>query len=208
MTDKEKLQALIDAAMRSPEPPTATLKRAVPVANTAKPPVETVAAENPVKAETETSAAPAEPLDKEAAEELGRMLDERIRRDRRKRKIEVLVTAVVLIGSALGGTFWFVQDKGRIDAVQKTMQEIRMASDPEAMAAKYNPALEKIAARGDLLNESTAAMGIDPNKDHGGDIHMEAEMKQMMGDDSGPTVGQRNRLLTQTFGDVPEKGLR
>jgi hypothetical protein len=209
MTNQEKLQALFDAAMRSPEEPSGKPKRAVPGGDAVKAPAEEPAAAEPVQAEEKPAPlSPDEALDKEAAEELGQMLDERIRRDRRKRKIEVMVTTVLLLGSALGGTFWFVQDKARIAAVNKAMEEIRMAGDPEAMAAQYNPALEKIAQRGNQLGEATAAMGVDPDKNPGGDIHMEAEMKEMMGDDAGPTVGQRNKLLVDNFGDVEEKGLK
>ncbi len=203
MTDKEKLQSLFDAAMRSPEEPGGKPKRAVPGAESAKPPEAEPAVVEPATAEEKPAViSPAEALDKEAAEELGLLLDERIRRDKRKRRIEVLLTTVALLGSALGGTVWFVQDKERVSAMTQAVDEIRTAGDPETMAANYNQALEKIAQRGNQLDSATAGMGVNPNKDHGGDLHMEAEMKQMMGKEGGATTCQRNKLLVQNFSDM------
>ncbi|HSP42140.1 MAG TPA: hypothetical protein VLO11_04665 [Luteolibacter sp.] len=200
MTDKEKLQALFDAAMRSPEEPGGKLKRAVPGAAAIKP-----SAEEPASVKTEEKPAansPAEALDKEAAGALGLLLDERIRRDKRKRRVEVLVTTVVLLGSALCGTVWFVQDKERVSAMTQAVDEIRTTGDPEAMAANYNQALGKIAQRGNQLDDATAGMGVNSTQNHGGDVHMEAEMRQMMGGQGGATTGQRNKLLAQSFGGM------
>ena len=131
MTDKQKLQQLFDAALKTPVANEGVApKRAFPTpvfdsipesAPAPMPvfqpaPATVIAQPAPVAAvpqpqaifdkveEAPAASAEIPALDKEAAEELGKLLDERIVRKRRRRKLELVVTLILFFGSTLGGT--------------------------------------------------------------------------------------------------------
>lgn len=131
MTDKQKLQQLFDAALKTPVANEGVApKRAFPTpvfdsssesgsgpmpafqpapATVIAQPVPVAAAPQPQAIfdnveETPAASAEIPALDKEAAEELGKLLDERIVRKRRRRKLELVVTLILFFGSTLGGT--------------------------------------------------------------------------------------------------------
>ena len=220
MTDQEKLQKLFDAALRAPSqaksgPP----QRAFPTSPTQKVSApETAPAPKPAPAVSNeailpdpAAAAPAlEPveqtpevpaLDREKADELGALLDEKIRKTARKRRRSVLITAIVLLGSTGGSVAWFVQSPARIEALTSAIQEIRSVGDVKSIVAEFQKALDKIAARSQQIDQATAAMGIDPSTVTDEDPNMDAEMREMMGGGEGKTVGERNRALQAAFGD-------
>lgn len=216
MTDKEKLQQLFDAALKAPTdfssgPP----KRATPnspAAAWAMPAAALAPAPNPPAPVLEplsdeaahlaktAPATAAVPLDKAAAEELGVLLDDQIRRQNRKRRRGALVAATVLFGLTGGGSAWFVQSPDRIEAFTSAVSEIRSVGDVNSMVAKYQAALDRISVRGQQIDHATTAMGVKPGAGDEVDPHMDAEMKEMMGGE-GTTVGQRNSALQKSFGN-------
>jgi hypothetical protein len=221
MTDKQKLQSLFDAALKAPAEFSSSPQRAVPVPAIEAMP-EPAAVISPVFAPPSSSpaapAAPAAPvavaiapmpaaptLDPAAAEELGKLLDEQLLRKKRRRRIEALVTACLFFGSTAGGTVWFVQDEARVQAFKEAMRDIRSVGDVKSLVAKYQDALDRIAARGQQIEQATAAMGIKPSASDEKDPFFEEEMKQMMGNEGGKTVGERNRLLKQNFAHMEKE---
>ena len=216
MTDKEKLQRLFDAALKDPtELKAAPPARAVPVS-----PLEVAA---PVAVFPAQAAAPAlevqEPatvpqpttqptmagvLDDAASTELAALLDEQFKRKRRKRRIEALVTAAVMLSVCGGSTIWFVQNPQRVQAFKDAIREIRSVGDVKSLVASYQKSLDRIAARGQQVEQATAAMGVKKSAKDDEDPFMDAEMKQMMGGE-GKTVGQRNRALQKNFSHMQKK---
>lgn len=218
MTDKQKLQALFDAALKSPVDfaqgvpqrafPTPSIETAPAVAAALPiPDAPATAVSTPLPAEVLPPApAPQAPaLDAAAAAELGVLLDEQILRRKRRRRIEALVTAILFFGSAAGGTLWFVQDGTRVQAFKEAIRDIRSVGDVKSLVAKYQDSLDRIAARGRQIDQATAALGVKPSDGTEEDPYLEAEMKQMMGEDGGKTVGQRNRALQQSFAQMAKE---
>lgn len=219
MTDKQKLQALFDAALKAPAESTSSPQRAVPTPSIeampepaaviapvfAPPSANSPAPAAPVAVAVAPMPAAAPALDPAAAEELGRLLDEQLRRKKRRRRIEALVTACLFFGSTAGGTIWFVQDESRVQAFKEAMRDIRSVGDVKSLVAKYQDALDRIGARGQQIDQATAAMGIKPSAGDEKDPFFEEEMKQMMGKDGGKTVGERNRLLKQNFAHMEKE---
>lgn len=225
MTDKEKLQRLFDAALKDPTelkpvPP----KRAFPVTSLDAVPVPAAIHPAPVMTsqpmpqapvavlQTDPAPQPTTPptmaavLDDAASTELAALLDEQQRRKKRKHRMEALVTALVLLGLTGGGSAWFVSSPDRVQAFKDAIREVRSVGDVKSLVAKYQKALDRIGARGQQIDQATAAMGVKKSAKDDEDPFMEAEMKQMMGGaDKGKTVGERNRLLKQNFGHMEKK---
>ena len=217
MTDTQKLQQLFDAALKAPTDfPSGPPKRASPrsptptepaatanLASNPKPHAEVLKPlfdeSNPVT-QTGTST-PAAPLDNAAADALGVLLDDQVRRQASKRRRAALVTATVLIGIIGGGFAWFVQSADRVEAFTSAIREIRSVDDVNSMVANYQQTLDRISVRGKQIDHATTAMGVKPSAEDEVDPHMDAEMKEMMGG-GGTTIGQRNSALQKTFGDM------
>jgi hypothetical protein len=138
-------------------------------------------------------------LDDAASAELGALLDEQMARQKRRRKRELIGTFVVLFGLTGGGLGWFVQSPTRLQAFREAVADIRSVGDVAAMAAKYQVALDKIAARSKHVDQATEAMGGSANQDGMKDVNMDAEMQAMMGGE-GKTTGERGQILQNAFG--------
>jgi hypothetical protein len=208
MTDKEKLQQLFDAALKSsPLDTTKPLKRAFSEPATPSAPVSkgdpTPIVEAPA-IEMAPEAPDASPavggLDKAAADDLGAMLDKKVRKMARKRRIEVWVTAIVVIGSISGGFGWFVRSPTRVEAFTAALREIRSISDVKSLAARYQKALDRTAARGRQIDQAAAAMGVNVSAEDDKKAGMDDEIQKMMGGD-GKTSDQRDQKLREKFGD-------
>lgn len=220
MTDKQKLQQLFDAALKSPTDFSGSeLKRAVPTpafdavrvpaTETAPQPVvaspapclAALPADAPVSATQPTMAAV---LDDAASTELAALLDDQLKRKSSKRKMEALVAACVLFGLTGGGTAWFVHSPDRVQAFKEALREIRSVGDVKSMVAKYQAALDRVAVRSTQIDQATVAMGGKKSTGDEKDPYLEAEMKQMMGGE-GKTAVERNKLLKKNFGDTGQK---
>ncbi len=154
--------------------------------------------EESAEIESEGSKVPA--LDAAAADELGTLLDERVARDRRKRKREILVTLLVVFSITGGGTGWFVQNPDRVQALKDAIREIRSVGDVKSIVANFQASLDRVGARSQQLDQATATMGVTASPEDLADPNMDAEMKELMGGD-GKTVGQRNSTLQKAFGE-------
>lgn len=210
MTDQEKLQKLFDAALRDSSPIEKAPTRAVPK-TPATPEVaakiektHVVASEPTAPITTSQPVAEAPVLDKAAAEELGALLDEQVRRRRRKHRIESMVAALVLIGLTGGSVGWFVHSPERVEAFRAVLKDIRSVGDVKSMVAKYEAALKRISARGQQIDQASSAMGVKPSEKDEKDAYFDSEMKQMMGGE-GKTTGERAGKMQQAFGDMRKK---
>lgn len=213
-TDKDKLQKLFQAALNDVPADKVTLARAFPKSATpSQAPLQAEAIpavpapEPPPQAEAAPAVAsdlvkPMENagLDETAAEELRILLDEQNLRLKRKRRRETVGALAVFLAITGGGFGWFVHSPVRVQAFNDAVRDIRSAGDVMGMVAKYRDALDKIAVRGDQINNATESMGVTSSLEGVKDIYMDAEMKEMMGSE-GKTVGERNRMLQEKFGD-------
>jgi hypothetical protein len=220
MADKQKLQQLFDAALKSPsdfsgsEPKRAFPMQAfdvvqVPVVETplqpaAISPLPCMAALPADASVPTTPPTMAAVLDDAASTELAALLDEQLKRKSRKRKMEALVTACVLLGLTGGGAAWFVHSPDRVQAFKEAMRDIRSVGDVKSMVAKYQAALDRVAVRSTQIEQATIAMGGKKSTGDEKDPYLEAEMKQMMGGE-GKTVGERNKLVKKNFGNAGQK---
>lgn len=211
MTDNETLQKLFEAALREPSPATSgPPKHAVPVtvSNEMEPPNPTATGPAPEPEPEPVEATPEAPtLDRATADELGTLLDEKVRKTARKRRRNALITAFVLFGSTGGGAAWFLQSPERIEALSSAIQEIRSVGDVKTIVGRFQKALDKIAVRSQQIDQATAALGVTPTAEDEKDPYMEAEMKEMTGGE-GKTVGERNRALQTSFGDRAQEAGR
>lgn len=216
-TDQDKLQKLFQAALNDASAEKATLARAFPKSTPVTPqmppqvtampapqafqiPAEPVAPAAPAAAEDCVQPMANAGLDEAAAEELRILLDEQHLRLKRKRRRETVCALAVFFAITGGGFGWFVHSPDRVQAFKDAIRDIRSAGDVMAMVDKYRKALDKIAVRGDQINQATESMGVTSSLEGVKDIYMDAEMKEMMGGE-GKTVGERNRMLQQKFGD-------
>lgn len=215
MTDKEKLQKLFQAALEDnssgpntlarafPNSPVATAQAATPEPVVAPEPVQNLVVQVPAPP---TVAPFVEPmpnagLDEASSAELGALLDEQIKRKKRQRKRELVVTLLVCFGLTGGGFGWFVQSPARVQALQSAIQEIRSLGDIQGIIAKYQKALDKIAVRSKEVDQASLAMGVDPTTVVDDDPNFEAETAAFTGE-KGNSVGERNRRIQEKFSKV------
>ncbi len=137
-------------------------------------------------------------LDDAASTELAALLDEQMKRKTRKRRMEALVTAVVLFGSAGGGCAWFVQDPSRVQAFMEAMRDIRSVGDVKSMVAKYQAAIDRISARSKQIDQASSSLGYVKTAADEKDPFLDDEMRKMMGG-KGRTIADRNRDMQKNF---------
>lgn len=222
MTSNDKMQALFDAALKADPAAGKELQRAHLKVDPSKLPADD--SEDPfpnagfAPAAVEASVAELKPavvpdaerieaveFNKKEAEELGALLEEQMERSRRKRKRELLFTLLFLGGSTVGAAGWFVSDADRVEATKAVLSDIRSISDVQSIVAKFQDSLDRVAVRGNQIDQATAALGVAVKPSELKDQYMEEEMKQMMGEEGGKTVGERNRALQKAFSDRAEK---
>lgn len=222
MTDQEKLQQLFQAALQdsdfSEKPtrafPSSTAVPAVPAPQVAAPvqapmPVQEVVQPifSPVPAPASQAVAPlVQPmknagLDEATSTELGALLDAQYARKAKRRRRELVVTLLVCFGLTGGGYGWFIQSPQRVTALQDALRDIKSVGDIKGLVAKYQVALDRIAARSKQIDEATVSMGGDPTQKNLDDIYMEAETEAFTGE-KGKSVGARNKMIQEKFGKV------
>lgn len=225
MSDKEKMQKLFDAALRDPHAPeaikstpTCFIPKHTPAAfQPAPPPVPPIAAAVPPAPFVTASSPPTAPiqqhfvplentgLDATSSAELATLLDERHQRKTRRRRLESLVTALVLLGLSGGGYAWFVQSPQRIQAFNDATKEIKSAGDITGIVSKYQAALEKVKLRSEQIDSASSQIGSDPSKNDQTDPYFQQEMQGMIGGDR-KTTAERDRLLKEKFGSMEKAG--
>lgn len=146
-------------------------------------------------------------LDMGISAELGAIMDAKIVREKRKRRRSLIFMLLFFVGITGGAAGWVVSNPARFAEMKKVVAEIRSVGDIEGMVAKYQKALDKVAVRSEQIDAATVSMGVDPAsaadmEDQGFD----KEMRDMMGEDGGPTSASRNAKLQGEFKHVQESG--
>jgi hypothetical protein len=142
------------------------------------------------------------------SEEFSCIIDQKLARRRRNGRISLLVTITLLLSLTGGGTGWFISDPNRVTALKTAISDIKGATDVGAMKAKYDQALAKIGSRKTEIDDATKMMGIDPTQQASHeDEYFSKEMREMMGEGEGPTVGERNRNFAATADQLLKAGL-
>ncbi len=146
-------------------------------------------------------------LDNTISAELGAILDAKVAKEKRKKRNGRLVLLGLFLGATGGASAWVVTNPERVEAFKAVAAEIRSVGDIQGMVAKYQKALDKIAVRGEQIDAATISMGVDPASAAGmADQGFDKEMREMMGEDGGPTTAARNAKLQEKFKDVQESG--
>lgn len=212
MTAQEKINQLATAALRSAPPVPSAPKPATYMAPFDKPKTVAITEVSPASEAAVTSpapvatAAPAPAFKDEPDPELRAQIEEResVIGKRQKRK-SLAVTFALLALVAGGGAFCYTSPKARaeigalVPALRQSVEDVKMVG---SLTKKYDEQLEKIAVRGDQIEEATRAMGVDPaSVSPDGNAELDAEMAKMMGED-GVTTGQRDKALQDKFGIV------
>ncbi len=139
--------------------------------------------------------------------ELAAIMDEKISKEKRRRKRGFLVTILFFVGVTGGAAGWVVSDPDRFEAMKSAIAEIKSVGDVQGMVAKYQKALDKVAVRGEQIDAATISMGVDPTSvDEHEDPGFDKEMQAMMGEDGGKTTAARDKLLREKFKSVQESG--
>ena len=134
-------------------------------------------------------------------------MDEKISKEKRRRKRGFLVTILFFVGVTGGAAGWVVSDPDRFEAMKSAIAEIKSVGDVQGMVAKYQKALDKVAVRGEQIDAATISMGVDPTSvDEHEDPGFDKEMQAMMGEDGGKTTAARDKLLREKFKSVQESG--
>jgi len=143
-----------------------------------------------------------------SSEEFSRIIDRKIVNRRRKNRRSFIVTLVLFFGSTGGGAAWFVSSPDRVTAFKTVVSELKSVTDVRAMKEKYDKALAKIGQRKHQIDDAAAMIGVDPHAPVSNeDAHFDKEMREMMGEDGGPTMGERNRNFTATVDKLKKAGL-
>jgi hypothetical protein len=146
-------------------------------------------------------------LDSAVNAELAEIMDKKIAREKSRKRRGRLVLALAFLGATGGAAGWVAVNPERVEAMKKTVAEIKSAGDIKGMVAKYQAALDKVAVRGQQIDNATASIGVDPRSmDHHKDQGFDAEMRAMMGEDGGKTTADRSKILMDKFGDVQKTG--
>ena len=146
-------------------------------------------------------------LDNTISAELGAIMDAKVAKEKRKKRNGRLVLLGLFLGATGGASAWVVTNPERVEAFKAVAAEIRSVGDIQGMVAKYQKALDKIAVRGEQIDAATVSMGVDPASADGmADQGFDKEMREMMGEDGGPTTAARNAKLQEKFKDVQESG--
>ncbi|MES2921516.1 MAG: hypothetical protein V4819_08220 [Verrucomicrobiota bacterium] len=212
MTHAEKLQQIFEAALKDSSDLNQPLKRAFPSSIGAAKVGVSQAVPEPAATPAPVIEAPAKPfvvpaaptpaanagLSHSASAELGRLLEKQHNRKNRKRRRGTLVTLAVVLALTGGGSGWFVQSPQRVQAMKEAIRDVRSVGDGNSTVAKYQAALDKVAARSGQIEQATEKMGVSSNQDGVKDPNMDAEMLAMMGG-QGKTSGQRNQMVEQAF---------
>jgi hypothetical protein len=230
MKGREDLEKLFEAALNQTEAPSRfgtpdSMKKAAPAAfNRPAPPFQAAPAPPapgnvfqaaPIVAPMPTAPAPALVLDKHGAAsldstvnaELAGIMEEKIAREKSRRRRGRLVLVLFLVGATGGSAGWVAVNPHRVEAFKQTIAEIKSAGDIKGMVAKYQAALDKIAVRGKQIDAATASIGVDPaSVDEHADPGFDKEMREMMGEEGGKTTAARDKILREKFGDVQKTG--
>lgn len=139
--------------------------------------------------------------------ELGAILDEKVAREKKKKTRGKLVLVGLLLATTGGASAWVVMNPERFEAMKQVVAEIKSAGDIKGMVAKYQAALDKVAVRGEQINAATESMGVDPaSMADAEDQGFDKEMREMMGEEGGPTTAARDKILREKFKSVEETG--
>ncbi len=216
MTDSEKLQQLFQAALQDSSSGKKPLTRAFPTtpAVVVQPiqmaPVPTSEPVQPAVIEASRAVAPlVEPmpnagLDAATSAELGALLDAQIKRKSRKRRFELVATLVVFLGLSGGGLGWFVQSPSRVQALHEAVNDVRSLGDVQGLVAKYQVALDRVAARSNQIDSAMSEMGSDPSQASAEDPYLSTETEKVLGVE-GQDIGERNKRLQESLGKVVKK---
>ncbi|MEP2777345.1 MAG: hypothetical protein ABJ118_15065 [Luteolibacter sp.] len=146
-------------------------------------------------------------MDSALNEELGAILDAKVAKEKRRKRRGRITALLILVSLTGGSSAWVVTNPERYEAMKQVITDIKSAGDIQGMVAKYQEALDKVAVRGEQINAATESMGVDPHSaDHFEDQGFDQEMREMMGEEGGPTSAQRDKLLREKFQSVEETG--
>jgi hypothetical protein len=145
-------------------------------------------------------------LDKGLNAELEAILEAKIAKEKRSKRVYRITVLAVLLLTLGGGTGWVVMNPERYQAFKDVLSEIRSVTDIAKMVESYQKSLDKVAERGRQVDAASESMGVDLSKVDNSDPTMDKEMKEMMGEDGGKTTADRDKILREKFDSVEKTG--
>jgi hypothetical protein len=171
-----------------------------PTSSAAVTPTQTATTTNTPTQAAATQATTQPVIDAAAANEIGEILDAKLAKTRAKRKREVLVFTLTIVGAIAGASIWVYNSPERIKALKSAGNEIRSATDVNAIVDSYQGSVDQVSKRSSQIDQATELMGAKTGSKNDPDAYMDKEMKGMMGG-KGKTVGDRDKAMQSTFGD-------
>lgn len=145
----------------------------------------------------------AKSLDEGLNAELEELLDKKISKEKAKRRRDRMVMMVLLFGAAGGGAFWLYQNPDKMESLKKAASEIKMFTDPNAVADQYKDSLDKVGKHGDKIGEATNMLGGEVAE--GEDQGLDKEMTEFAGEEAGLSASEKQKKLKAQFESVKNK---
>ncbi len=218
MTNREDLDKLFEAALRQTEPPgySTGAHAKVPaklesIPYTPAPPF----AAAPVTIEKPSVASPDLPvldaqgaasLDQAMNAELEAIVDAKMAKAKAQRRRGAVATMLFFTLTLGGASAWMVTSPERMAALSEALSEIKSLGDVGGLVAKYQAALDKVAVRSQQIDAATEMMGVDPASVVSDQQGFDQEMRELAGEEGGPTTAQRDAKLREKFKSVQDTG--
>jgi hypothetical protein len=218
MSDREDLDKLFEAALRQTEPPGYSIGRLSKTPGKAEPSGYTPAppfARTPVPVSAPIAISQEAPLldergaaslDTAMNEELEAIVDAKMAKAKARRRRGAVMTLLFVALTFGGGAAWFVTSPQRMAALKEALAEIKSFGDVNGLVAKYQASLDRVALRSEQINQASAMLGVDPNSIATEDAGFDQEMRDLVGEEGGPTTAARDAKLREKFKPVEETG--
>lgn len=145
----------------------------------------------------------AKSLDEGLNAELEALLDKKISKEKAKRRRDRLVMLFLLFGAAGGGVVWLYKNPDKMESLKKVASEIKMFTDPNAVADQYKDSLEKVGGHGDRIGDASSLLGGEVAE--GEDQGLDEEMKKFAGEEAGLSASEKQKKLKEQFDSVKNK---
>ena len=160
-------------------------------------------AENPASGFVVLDDMAAKSLDEGLNAELEALLDKKIAKEKSKRRRDRMVMMVLLFGAVGGAGFWLYKNPDKMESLKKAGAEIRMFTDPNAVADQYKESLDKVGSHGDKIGDAANMLGGELAE--GEDESMDEEMKKIAGEEAGLSASEKQKKLKEQFDSVKNK---
>ncbi len=145
-------------------------------------------------------------LDNSINAELEAILNEKLAREKARRRRSSVFTLLFFVGAIGGASAWVTSSPERLTTLKQTVSDIKSLSDVKGLVSKYQAGLDKVAVRGQQIDQATILLGGDPASVSPDEQGFDQEMRDLVGEEGGPTTSERDAKLREKFKSVQESG--